>query len=474
MEIVHADELEFFRAGGKKLRRLSGNVQLRHNDAVLWCHQADYYQDDNRVIATGNVRIVQSDTIRASAEQLHYDGLSRQARLAGKVHLTDGHLNLYSNELDYDLRERVARYVTGGRVRSDETELTSRQGRFSVPRHEALFIGQVVMTHPRFTLRTDSLLFHTQSRICFFIAPTEIRDDSGMVRCRGGYYDLRQETALFTQDAFLRRQHQWLKADSIFYHQRSQLAELYGHLIWTDSLARMTVRGQRGRFDERTRAAQVHGRALLATVLNNDSLFLGSDRLYVWRHPGQQQEVQAAGGVKVYSDDLQAICDSMTYSDDDSTFHLFGQPVLWAGGYQLNADTVRMTVANRTIHRLYLRQNAFAAQAAGATGYNQARGKNITGYFRDGQLDYMEIDGNGESIYHVFDEQDSYIGINRVACGSMVLYFDSAGRVSRIFFIQQPEAVLFPPAQLPEEQRQLRHFVWKEAWQPKSREELFR
>jgi hypothetical protein len=176
----------------------------------------------------------------------------------------------------------------------------------------------------------------------------------------------------------------------------------------------------------------------------------------------------------MYKSDLQSVCDSAAFSFRDSVFRLFGDPVLWVDDNQMKADTIRVYLKGNEVDRMDLLQNAFAANAADSGLYNQARGKNMYGIFRNGALDHMQIIGNGESVYYAKDESGGYIGVNKAVCSNMTLYFDSARQVSRIFFLNKPDATLFPLGSFPQEESRLRNFVWLDSLRPKSKEDLFR
>jgi len=44
--------------------------------------------------------------------------------------------------------------------------------------------------------------------------------------------------------------------------------------------------------------------------------------------------------VRVFSDSLQAVCDSLFYSGKDSAFRLFNNPIVWASNNQVTGDTI--------------------------------------------------------------------------------------------------------------------------------------
>jgi len=44
--------------------------------------------------------------------------------------------------------------------------------------------------------------------------------------------------------------------------------------------------------------------------------------------------------VRIFNDSLQAVCDSLYYSTEDSTFRLFKDPVAWNDKTQIKGDTM--------------------------------------------------------------------------------------------------------------------------------------
>ena len=65
--------------------------------------------------------------------------------------------------------------------------------------------------------------------------------------------------------------------------------------------------------------------------------------------------------VRIFSDSLQAVADSLYYSTKDSIFRLFYNPVAWgSGNYQITGDTMYMYTKNKKADRLYVFENALA------------------------------------------------------------------------------------------------------------------
>ncbi|HYV94417.1 MAG TPA: OstA-like protein [Chitinophagales bacterium] len=475
INLINADELEYSELGGIKLRKLTGNVQLQQNDVTLFCDQANQYLDQNLIDATGNVRIRQSDTINIYGNTLHYDGNSRKANLKGNVKLTDSHVILTTEELDYDLNTRVANYVSGGKMINDSAVLTSKHGYYYANSSDIFFKKDVNLVDPDYALTTDSLRFNSQTKIAYFVSPTYIHSDSFDVYCERGYFNTQSDIAQFEKNAVLKKPPQTLNADTIYFERLNGFGIARSRIRWADTSSKIFLQGNYAQFSRQYDRVLATKNALLITVIENDSLFLSGDTLLSLKDSiGNFRRLFAFHHVKLFKSDMQGICDSVAFSFRDSTFRLFHKPVLWVENNQMKADTINVMLKNKKIDKMNLLQNAFASNLADSGMYNQARGKNMFGYFKNSELERMEIIGNGESIYYAKDDNGGLIGVNKAVCSNMILYFDTAKKIDRIYFITQPDATLYPISSFPKEESRLKNFVWLDALRPKSKEDLFK
>lgn len=183
--------------------------------------------------------------------------------------------------------------------------------------------------------------------------------------------------------------------------------------------------------------------------------------------------IRAWHHVKIYSDSLQGVADSVFYSSQDSIFRFYGkkQPVLWANDVQLSGDTIHMYIKNQTMDRLYMTQNALIVKEVAKGLYDQIKGNFITSYFKDQSLDWMHVDGNAESIYYIQDNDSAIISVNKTLSGVINIYF-KAGQLDHVNFIKDPEGTMYPFGQRPIEQMQLENFHWDIDRKPKSKAEL--
>jgi lipopolysaccharide export system protein LptA len=182
---------------------------------------------------------------------------------------------------------------------------------------------------------------------------------------------------------------------------------------------------------------------------------------------------QAFHNVRIYNDSLQAVCDSLFYTSEDSTFRLFHQPLVFANQSQISGDTIYLYTKYRKPKRLYVFNNGMIINELNVQMYNQISGRTINGYFKNGQLDYMRSKGSpAESVYYPQNDDSAYIGMNRAKGDVIDIYFINK-EVNKVKFVNDVDGTLYPMRQIPADQKTLKGFKWLDSRRPKSKLELF-
>lgn len=89
----------------------------------------------------------------------------------------------------------------------------------------------------------------------------------------------------------------------------------------------------------------------------------------------------------------------------------------------------------------------------------------MTGYFVEGDMDLLDVEGNGESLYFALENDTTFKGLNKLLCGRIIMEFQE-GNVSRISHSIKPEASFTPPHLIEEDQKQLKGFTWRSEERP--------
>ena len=181
---------------------------------------------------------------------------------------------------------------------------------------------------------------------------------------------------------------------------------------------------------------------------------------------------QAYRHVKIFSDSLQGVCDSLYYSAKDSVFRMYRDPFVWSGENQISGDTIYMFTKNKKPEQLYVFDNGFAISRTKENFFNQISGNRINGNFLNGEIDFMRAKGNAESVYYLQDDDSAYIGMNYAKADAITMYFGKDG-LRRVSWVNSVEATAYPMNQIPDDKKKLRNFSWMDERRPKTRLELF-
>ena len=136
---------------------LRGNVIFRHEDALMYCDSAYFYENTNSLDAFGHVRFVQGDTLQGFGDKLFYDGNTKIARMRKHVKLIHGRVNenptiLTTDSLNYNRNTHTAYYNRGGTVKDSLNTLTSVRGTYATNTKQAVFSKNVKLTNNKFVL----------------------------------------------------------------------------------------------------------------------------------------------------------------------------------------------------------------------------------------------------------------------------------------------------------------------------------
>jgi lipopolysaccharide export system protein LptA len=177
--------------------------------------------------------------------------------------------------------------------------------------------------------------------------------------------------------------------------------------------------------------------------------------------------------VRIFNDSLQSVSDSLYYSTEDSTFKLFGQPLVWNGKSQIAGDTIYMYTQNQKAKQLYVFYNGIVINQTADQLFNQIAGRTLNGYFKNGELDYIRVKGSpAESIFYPLDDDSAYTGMNR-SSGDMIDIYFVKKELNKVKFVNNVDGVMYPIKQIPADKKQLKNFKWQEARRPKNKLELF-
>ncbi len=472
----HADEHKFDSRIDAEAQMMVGNVEFEHGGSILTCDSAVFYQGKNIMRAYGNVEINQADTLHMYSEYLEYDGNTKLSVAHGKVKLIDSKMTLKSDTIHFDRNKQIAYYPAFGEIKDDENLLTSIVGTYYTTNKKFVFTSNVTVTNDKYIMKSNHLVYYTDPKTVYFYGPSTITSETNYIYCENGFYDTKNEISYFKKNAFINYGTQTLRGDSLYYNRNTGFGSASKSIVMNDTTKDIIIKGEYAEYFEKSDSTFVTDRALAINVMKQDSVFIHGDTLMMTIIPNTQNRLMRVfHNVKIFKPDMQGKCDSLTYNELEGEMKMLYDPILWSGKNQLTSDTIIVTTNTITqkLDSLKLLKNGFIISNDTIENYNQIKGKDIYGKFKNDELSTINVVGNSETFYYARNEKKELIGINKAVSSSMLIKLKD-NEINEISFIQEPEAELSPDETIPENARKLKGFIWRSDERFGEKEDIFR
>jgi len=472
VEILQADFLEADDKIAPNAQRLVGNVKISHEDILMWADSMYTYTGTNRVDGFGNVHIKQADTLHLYASKIFYNGDISFAQAVNNVRLINKSLTLYSDTLDYNLDTNIGYYDDYGKIIDSTNVLTSLIGRYFIDEDLVHFYQDVEAYSDDFTMTGDTMIYNTETGRISIMGPTTIRDSANTLYAEDGWYDSETGEAELLKNPRVFNKKQELSANYIKYNEKDGNGRALGQVRIHDFENKSIITGNTVTYNDEMEIAWVTESALFMMYSEEDTLFLHADTLRsVPDTIPDEKIIKAFYGARFFRSDLQGIADSLVYFTADSIVQLHQNPVVWSEVHQLSADYIEMQQKTDAPDEMHLTNNSFIISKLDSSRFDQIKGKNMVGYVVNNELNKIDVDGNGQTLYYA-REDSAIIGLNRAESANISIRFKE-GRVFKITFLKSPQGQLKPPFELTEEEKKLSGFDWKISQRPLSKHDLF-
>lgn len=470
LEIINSNITVYDSSKNPDYRRLVDSVIFKHDNAIMKCDSAWHYFKKNEFQAFGNIHINHGDSITLTGEYLHYIGSKNKIIITRNIKLKDNTVFLKTNELHYNLKNKIASYYNGGNIITEKNNIYSLKSDYYTKSKTIYFKKDIVLKNPNYTTKCDTLKYNTEKEIAYFFGPTTITSKENIIYCENGWYDTKSDISQFNKNAYLWSDDQKLSGDSLYYNRNKGYGKAINNIEVLDTNNNFIAKGELAEYFERNDSSIITDNSLLIILMEDDSLFLHGDTIQGTKNKKNEKVLKVFNKVKFFSNDLKGKCYYLIYNLRDSIVNLYSNPILWTNNYQLTADIISLKLYNGIINSLKLKENSFIASKSEHYIYNQIKGKNMLGYFNKNKLKKINVFGNGQTLYVVVDNQKKITGINKVECSNMKIKIIN-NKIHSINFKEKPDGIFFPPDEIKEEK--LDGFIWRESEKPENKKDIF-
>lgn len=475
---TYAQSLRY--VGNDRIAYLKKNVKLTDKKGTLLTDELEYNLRTGIATYKNGGRVINGKTLLTSQEGVYYSD-TKDVYFKKNVHLVDPKYDIRTDSLLYNITNDIATFIAPTHiVTKDGGVIDTKSGTYNLKTGEAIFYGRTFIKDSTHSMSGDKILSDEKTGIVQIDGRGKFVDSANKVTVVGGHLELsRKENSFLAYNKpvmiiYKDNDSTYIAADTLFSGLRKYDSAQKKLVVKKDTLNKITtvkitkkdsadvVVRPDAKSDSLLKTpapkADTVKKAMLVDMNKKDTAI----RYFLGFHH-----------VRIFNDSLQSVADSLYYSTDDSTFKLFGQPLVWNGKTQVAGDTIYMYTENQKPKHLYVFYNGIIINQTDSMLFNQIGGRTVNGYFKDGSIDYVRVKGSpAESIFYPQDDDSAYTGMNRSSGDVIDIYFVNK-ELNKVKFINNVDGTMYPLRQIPADKKKLKNFKWLDNRRPKNKLELF-
>lgn len=475
IEIIHAD---FTNADQNEIPGaivLTGNIQAQHDSLYIYCNKAYLFQTDNYIKLFGNVQLIQNDTLSLNSKYAEYNGKEGIAFAQGNVIMQSPESSLSSESVYYDKTNGIAYYNDHATIINRLNTLKSKTGKYFTTDQRYEFREHVVITNPENVIKSDHLDYYEVSGHAYLFGPSTVTNKENYIYTENGFYDTRNDIGKLIKNSYIIYDEKRIEGDEIFYDKNKSYSKLINNVKVDDPKNKMIMTSHFAEVYQNIDSIYITKKPLVKSLVENDSVYFYAKNIII-TGPDKDRVIRGFKNARMFrTPDMSAKADSLIMKQKIGLTELIGNPVIFKGESQITGKLIQLlnNPITEKLDSLKVLTDAFVIERDTlGTGYNQAKGINLFGKFRNNKISEIDLIQNSEMIYYLYDEDDVLTGIDKGICSKIHLELEDNKITTATRFVN-PEAMTYPPDEFPESIRKLRGFNWRGNEKINSAEEIF-
>ena len=474
--------------------KLFNNVVIDNGSEKLFSDIL-FYNTKSKIATYQDTAILQNIRTTLTSKSGRYNVNEKMAHFKDQVVVVDEKFEIHADSLDYDMNKEKIIFKGPTWIHKEDQEIYCESGFYNIESGKAYFTknafindkGKISKADEISYTEADSLTilsgnasfengnerafanqitFDQSDDLLILKGDAEYYKDDGVIKGPFINYNTKTEQLEIEGRNELVRESKILVSDSLDYEKETGLGYARGNVIWNDTTEQVQIDSDHLKYNENTSYYKAFGNEInpiFLKVSEEDSMYLSADTLISQKIQNPSDTLDnfiAYHDVKIWKKDLRAVADSLYYSSVDSTFRLFGDPIIWADSSQYTGDTIFIKMVDNKVTQIDAFQNGFIINLVIGDYYDQIKGRHITSFLDSSKVKQMDVKGNAESLYFLKDENEAFIGANSTKCSSISFYFET-GDLEDIKFYEQPDSQLTPIEQCANDNIYLQKFNWQ-------------
>jgi lipopolysaccharide export system protein LptA len=494
---VAADYIKY--TGSTTKAYLKGNVQIVDGNNTITSDELDYNLRTKIATYNKSATLV-SDGTTLNSTSGTYNGKTKDAEFRGDVTVNNEKYDVNSEHLKYNTEREFVTFLASSTIITEDATIVGKRGTYDAKKQEGKFDTRSTVLSDEQEITANKLYYNKVSGMQKADGNVNLFDNKERRRLLCEHLTYNSQTTQLNVNGDVQIDEfanaRILVCEYAQYNKRNAYMKAMKRVVVYDSAEASILQCDTVQYNFERNLSLATGKPLLRMLADKDSMFIRATAFFgapaealdtikhfvvpsnivadstKERNTDVKRIVIGKEDVRLFTDSMQALCDSLVYSQKDSVFKLFKQPILWANGSQATADTIYLQTQNNKARHIKLIQNAFVINDTKATGlYDQITGRTIDGDIVNDNLDELFVEGNAQTIYYNKNDKGEYEGMNKAEASQLRIRMKDK-KVNRISFYSLPKGTMTPMDLLTADAKQLEGFKWQESRRPKTKEDV--
>ncbi len=506
-----------------KIGYYTRNARLVDGNSTLISKRGTYRLNDRIAWFYEKVKVTGEDFDLVS-DSLSYHTQTQMTRFLAPVLIHSDSADIYSRGGWFDLDDKTGDFIGDAQYTEGSTKAAADTISYNGKSDQVSLKSAVLSNYvsEKDTAAARVISYDRKNEVYVLKQKAWYKGESNEVTGEDIYFDKKTEKFVVSGRSRVSDPPSIIEADSLDYNKSIKYGKADGNVVWRDTSARTTIiadhvvyRGE----NNFMKASNDKGRPLFITEIDKDTLYMKADTLRSFRsirervivpdkrtsRRGQkesdskimvrdtmatdsitsdiQKDTIRTGimdtfdyftgirNVRIFKSDMQAVCDSLVYGKKDSVFTLYKAPFVWSDSSQIAGDTIDIFMKDKKMDRLTVRQQATILSSDDLIFFNQVRGRFLEAFFKEGKIYRMDVKGDAQVVYYLYDKEKGYSGVNTTEASNMTFYLDN-NKLTDIFNYREPRSRVLPMKTTDHEAIKVKGFKWNILVRPKSSDDL--
>ena len=153
---------------------------------------------------------------------------------------------------------------------------------------------------------------------------------------------------------------------------------------------------------------------------------------------------------------------------------MYVEPIVWHESNQIMGEEMNIYLNDSTIEKVHVKNYAFSIQdRLKDDQHNQLKGRDMTAYFKEGELRHILVEGDAQSLYYLEEDDGTIIGLNKTQSAYLSMDIEK-NELQKLKLWSSTTAETNPLSLLKPEDKRLEGFVWYKDIRPLNKLDIFR